>query len=242
MRVKAVIAYDGAAFYGFQAQSTTPITVSGALIRAAEKIGINSAIVGSGRTDRGVHATGQVIHFDLPSHWQNDLKKLKTVYNRLLSPHIQIKTITPVSDAFHARFSAKRRIYRYVFKSTPPTPFENLYACHLHHSNPEKLQSALKLFEGTHDFCYFHKKGSDPGSTVRTIFRTDVKAFRRYIMLYIEANGFLRSQVRMIVGACMDYMHNNLTLKQIDEQLTGKTMHSTHLAPPQGLYLARVIY
>jgi len=242
LRVKAVISYDGAAFYGFQAQSTTPKTVSGALTRAAEKIGINSAIVGSGRTDRGVHATGQVIHFDLPSHWQNDLKKLKNVYNRLLSPHIQIKTITPVSNTFHARFSAKRRIYRYVFKSTTPTPFENLYICCLQHSNPEKLKTALKLFEGKHDFCYFCKKGSDPSSTIRTIFKTDVKTFKHYIVLYIESNGFLRSQVRMIVGACMDYMHNNLTLQQIDEQLLGKTMYSTHLAPPQGLYLARVIY
>jgi len=242
LRVKAVISYDGAAFYGFQAQATTPKTVSGALTRAALKLGIDSAIVGSGRTDRGVHATGQVIHFDLPPHWQENHKKLKTVYNRLLSPHIQIKTITPVSDTFHARFDAKRRIYRYVFKSTPPTPFESLYICHLPKSNPEKLQEALKLFEGTHDFCYFHKKGSDPGSTVRTIFRTDVKTIRGYIMLYIEANGFLRSQVRMIVGACMDYMYNNLTLQQIDEQLMRESIYSTHLAPPQGLYLARVIY
>ena len=242
MRVKAVIAYDGAAFYGFQAQTTTPRTVSGALSRAAAKLGIHTPIVGSGRTDRGVHATGQVIHFDLPSHWHSDPGKLKTVYNRLLSPHIQIKTIAPVDDTFHARFDAKRRIYRYVFKSTPPTPFENLYACHLHHSDPEKLRIALKRFEGTHDFYYFHKKGSDPGSTVRTIFRTDVKAFRRYIMLYIEANGFLRSQVRMIVGATTAVMHGMLTLEQIDEQLAKKAIHTTVSAPPQGLYLARVIY
>ncbi|RUM46104.1 MAG: tRNA pseudouridine(38-40) synthase TruA [Hydrogenimonas sp.] len=242
MRVKAVIAYDGAAFYGFQSQTTTPKTVTGALSRAGAKLGINSPIIGSGRTDRGVHATGQVIHFDLPTHWQNNLEKLKTVYNRLLSPHIQIKTITPVDDSFHARFNAKRRIYRYVFKATPLTPFESLYACHLHHCDPEKLRIALKRFEGTHDFYGFHKKGSDPGSTVRTIFRTDVKTFRRYIMLYIEANGFLRSQVRMIVGATTAFMHGSLTLEQIDEQLAKKAIHTTVLAPPQGLYLARVIY
>jgi tRNA pseudouridine38-40 synthase len=242
LRVKAVISYDGSPFYGFQAQTATPKTVAGALSRAAIKLGIESAIVGSGRTDRGVHATGQVVHFDLPPHWQEDHKKLKTVYNRLLSPHIQIKTITPVSDEFHARFSAKRRIYRYIFKSTPPTPFENLYTCYLPQSDPKRLKEALKLFEGTHDFFNFCKKGSDPDSTVRTIFRTDVKVYKRYIILYIEANGFLRSQVRMIVAACMDYMYTNLTLQQIDEQIRRKTIYSTHLAPPQGLYLARVIY
>ena len=242
MRIKAVIAYDGSAFYGFQSQTTTPRTVSGALSRAAAKLGIHTPLVGSGRTDRGVHATGQVIHFDLPVHWQHDLIKLRVMLNRLLKPHIHIKHIAPVASDFHARFDARRRLYRYVLKRTEPTPFEMPYCLHVPNLEAQKLEKALRLFEGTHDFALFHKKGSDPGSTVRTIYRTRVEAFRSYTLVYLEADGFLRSQVRMITAAALAHMRGELSLEQINEQLEGRRQHTTLLAEPQGLYLARVKY
>jgi len=242
LRIKAVISYNGAFFYGFQAQPNRSNTILETLSKAAKRLGIDSKIIGSGRTDRGVHATGQVIHFDLPFHWQKNLKKLKSVYNQLIYPHIYIKTITPVYNDFHARFDAKRRIYRYVYKLTPPTPFENMYVSYVKNINPQKLKIALKKFEGEHDFKYFHKKGSQPTTTIRTIFKTDVKVYSKYVILYLEADGFLRSQVRMIVAAATGYMNNTLTLKQIEEQLLGNVVHTTTLAPPNGLYLARVIY
>ena len=242
MRAKAVIAYDGSAFYGFQSQTTTPKTVSGALARAAAKLGIHSPVVGSGRTDRGVHATGQVIHFDLPPHWQRDRAKLRVMFNRLLKPHIHIKHIAETPDGFHARFDAKRRIYRYLLKETEPTPFEMPYTLHVPGIDPVGLSKALKRFEGTHDFALFHKKGSDPGSTVRTIHRTRVERFGSYTILYLEADGFLRSQVRMITAAAIACMRGTLTIEQIDAQLRGDVQHITLLAPPQGLYLARVLY
>ncbi|WP_353662271.1 tRNA pseudouridine(38-40) synthase TruA [Hydrogenimonas sp. SS33] len=241
MRVKGVIAYDGTAFYGFQSQTTTPRTVSGALARAAGRLGIAGPIVGSGRTDRGVHATGQVVHFDLPPHW-DDLTKLKTMLNRHLAPHIQFKTLSPVPDGFHARYDARRRIYRYMLKKSAPTPFELPYCLAVPDLDPDALKNALSLFEGEHDFRYFHKKGSDPGSTVRTIYRTRVERFRSYHALYLEADGFLRSQVRMIVSAAILCMRGELTEKQIKEQIDAKARHTTLLAPPQGLYLARVLY
>ncbi|WP_456453232.1 tRNA pseudouridine(38-40) synthase TruA, partial [Hydrogenimonas sp.] len=240
MRVKAVLAYDGSAFYGFQSQTTTPKTVSGALSRAAAKLGIHSPLVGSGRTDRGVHATGQVVHFDLPPHWHGDLPKLRVVFNRLLKPHIHLKHVALVAPDFHARFDAKRRLYRYVLKRTEPTPFEMPYCLHVPDLDPVKLTKALKLFEGRHDFALFHKKGSDPGSTVRTIYRTRVEPFRAYTLLYLEADGFLRSQVRMIAAAALAHMRGELSLEQIGEQLAGKRQNITLLAEPQGLYLARV--
>ena len=242
MRIKAVIAYDGSAFYGFQSQTTTPRTVSGALSRAAAKLGIHAPFVGSGRTDRGVHATGQVIHVDLPTHWQNDLPKLRVMLNRLLKPYIHVKHVTPVAPDFHARFDARRRLYRYVLKRTEPTPFEMPYCLHVPDLDPVKLAKALKLFEGTHDFALFHKKGSDPGSTVRTIRRADVTSWRGYTLLYLEADGFLRSQVRMITAAAFAHMRGELSLGQISEQLEGRRQHITLLAEPQGLYLARVLY
>ncbi|WP_456322886.1 tRNA pseudouridine(38-40) synthase TruA [Hydrogenimonas sp.] len=242
MRIKAVIAYDGSHFFGFQSQKTTPHTITGRIETAAKKLGIHSPVVGSGRTDRNVHATGQVIHFDLPEHWQEDLKKLKIVFNRLLQPSIQIKTITPVHDTFHARFDAKRRIYRYVLKSIPTTPFENAYCTYIDKCDMKKLEEALHLFRGTHDFSLFHKKGSDPGSTVRTIWRSEVRNFKNYTILYLEANGFLRAQVRMLAGAAIRYAQGGLSIEQIERQLAGKQLFTTYLAPPQGLYLARVTY
>ncbi len=242
MRIKAVIAYDGSAFYGFQSQTTTPRTVAGALSRAAGRLGIHSPIVGSGRTDRGVHATGQVIHFDLPGHWEKDLSKLRTMFNRLLKPHIQIKHISAVRENFHARYDARRRIYRYLLKEREPTPFDMPYCHHAPHIDTYKLRKTLKLFEGTHDFALFHKKGSDPGSTIRTIYRTRVESFRSYTILYLEADGFLRSQVRMIVAAVLATMEGDLMAEQIEEQLAGEKRYSTMLAPANGLYLARVLY
>ena len=116
MRVKAVISYDGSAYFGFQKQKSTTKTITTTIEKALISLGIKSSIIGSGRTDAGVHASGQVIHFDLPYFWQ-DLDKLKLNVNRKLSD-IQFKNISKVEDDFHARFDAKRRTYRYVFKTT----------------------------------------------------------------------------------------------------------------------------
>ncbi len=242
MRVKAVVAYDGSAFHGFQSQTTTPKTVSGALSRAAERLGIHSPIVGSGRTDRGVHATGQVIHFDLPRHWHGARAKLRTMFNRLLMPHIQIKHITPVNERFHARFDAKRRIYRYLLKPTPTTPFDAPYCRHFPGLEERSLAAILRLFEGEHDFALFHKKGSDPGSTVRTVYKTGLYTFGNYRVITFEADGYLRSQVRMMVESALLVMCEEVTEEDIQAQLKGERRFVPPLAPPQALYLARVRY
>ncbi|WP_456404249.1 tRNA pseudouridine(38-40) synthase TruA [Hydrogenimonas sp.] len=242
MRVKAVVAYDGSAFYGFQSQTTTPKTVAGALARAAGKLGIHAPIVGSGRTDRGVHATGQVVHFDLPPHWHDDLPKLLTMFNRLLMPRIRIKHIAPVHERFHARFDAKRRIYRYLLKPSPTTPFDAPYCRHLPDLEESRLRAALKLFEGRHDFALFHKKGSDPGSTVRTLYRTGLYPFGRYRVVTFEADGYLRSQVRMMVESALLVMRQEVKEEDIEAQLGGQRRFVPPLAPPQALYLARVLY
>jgi tRNA pseudouridine38-40 synthase len=134
MRVKAVISYDGSHYQGFQKQKSTKMTVSTAIEEALTSLQIDSPIVGSGRTDAGVHATGQVIHFDLPDFWP-DLEKLKLNLNRKLSD-ISFKHISPVANDFHARFSARKRLYRYVFKTQKPSVFEQKYISHYQDFNP----------------------------------------------------------------------------------------------------------
>ena len=240
MRVKAVIAYDGSAFEGFQRQTRTPRTVTTALEKALKNLGIKSPVTGSGRTDAGVHATGQVIHFDLPPYWQ-DLAKLRHHLNEHLHA-IQVKHITKVPDTFHARFDARVRIYRYVFSQKRPTVFAKKYVAHLPDIDGNSLEKPLKIFEGTHDFGYFKKNGSETKNDRRTVLKTRVKTFKNYTVITIAADGFLRAQIRMILGAIFELSRGNLSEKQLIDQLNLREKTSTSLAPSEGLYLAKILY
>jgi tRNA pseudouridine38-40 synthase len=239
-KVKAVIAYDGSVYFGFQKQKSTTKTVTYAIEEALHSLQINASIVASGRTDAGVHATGQIIHFNLPDFW-SDLDKLKTNLNRKLKD-IEFKHISKVSNDFHARFSAKKRLYRYIFKTSKPSVFEQKYISYYPNFDPELLEKALLCFEGEHDFNYFHKTGSITHTTVRTIYNTKYKTHNGYHFIYFQANGFLRSQVRMMVESAMLCAGRELTLKQLSEQIACHAKHTSRLAPPEGLYLARVQY
>jgi len=240
MRVKATIAYDGSYFKGFQKQKSTTQTVTTQIEIALCSVGITDAIRGSGRTDAGVHATGQVIDFELPPFW-NDLEKLKVALNRKLT-HISFKQIVVVNENFHARFSAQKRLYRYVFKTSTPSVFEQNYISYYPNFNPKKLQEALSYFEGEHDFSHFIKTGSITHTNVRTIYKSYYRSYKNYHFIYFEANGFLRSQVRMMVDFAMQVALNKSTLQELQEQLNLEKKHSTKLAPPEGLYLARIFY
>ena len=240
MRVKAVISYDGASFRGFQKQKSTKQTITTAIEEALISIGIDSNIRGSGRTDAGVHATGQVIDFVLPKYWR-DLEKLQEVLNKKLR-YISFKRISWVNDSFHARFSAKRRIYRYIFKTTIPSIFENRYISYYSKFNQELLEQSLKTFEGEHDFSFFLKRGTITHTNIRTIYKAHYKKYNNYHIIYFEANGFLRSQVRIMVEFAMQIALKRLTIQEQLEQLNLKQKYSTKLAPPEGLYLARIVY
>jgi len=240
MRVKAVISYDGSHYFGFQKQTSTPKTITHDIEEALASLHITSPIVGSGRTDAGVHASGQVIHFDLPAYW-SDLEKLKLNLNRKLH-HIYIKHITKVADDFHARFSAKKRLYRYVFKTSKPSVFEETYVSEYTSFDAVKLKEALKYFEGTHDFAYFRKTGSDTHTTIREVYFAKYKKYHGYHFIYFQANGFLRSQVRIMIDTAMLYATNKMTLIELQEQIEVQYKHTTKLAPPQGLYLAKILY
>ncbi len=243
MRVKGVIAYDGSCFEGFQRQKRTERTVTQAMENALASLGIHSPIVGSGRTDTGVHATGQVIHFDLPPYWeQQELGKLQTHLNGKLQA-IRIKHLSPVRSDFHARYDARERIYRYLFTAPKRrTVFERKYVAELRIDDTDLLKRALGLFLGTHDFELFMKTGSDTRHYVRTIRKAYCIQRGRYRIIYFHADGFLRAQVRMMIHASIAVANREVTLEQLGEQIDGRKRHLTGLAPPEGLYLARVLY
>jgi len=239
-RVKAVIAYNGSVYYGFQKQKSTTNTITHDIEQALISLHIQSNIVGSGRTDAGVHATGQVIHFDIPDYW-NDLEKLTLNINRKLT-HIHFKHITHANAEFHARFWAKKRLYRYVFKTTRPSVFEQKYISYYPSFDAEILTKSLECFKGKHDFDMFRKTGTHTHTSIREIYKADYMQRGKYHFIYFEANGFLRAQVRMMIDASMLCATSKITIKQLQEQLNRQIRHTTNLAPAEGLYLARVIY
>jgi len=239
-RVKAIVVYDGGYFQGFQKQKSTANTITTSIEKALRSVGITDDIRGSGRTDAGVHATGQVIDFIIPLFWK-DLSKLKTALNRKLK-HISFKHISYVEESFHSRFSAKKRTYRYLFKTKEPSIFEQNHISFYPTFNAQLLNKALKLFEGEHDFSNFIKTGSITHTNIRHIYKAKYKAYKNHHIIYFQANGFLRSQVRMMVEGAMQVALNEWCLEELKEQLELKSRTMTKLAPPEGLYLARILY
>lgn len=236
MRCAVTLAYDGTHFLGSQTQESSSNTVFGRVEQALKKLNIDAKTTPSGRTDRGVHASGQVFHVDIPEFW-SDFNKLKTSLNTILPPSILIKKIEVVNDDFHARYSAKRRVYRYIIKETQSNPFEDSFVTFLEYVDFEKIEKNIKCFCGTYDFKYFMKSGSDIKSTLRTIYRAFAYRHKGFIVLNFEANGFLRSQIRLMVGAIL-----TLDKDAIKEQLLCQKKYKIKPAKSNGLYLSRIKY
>lgn len=240
MRVCCIISYDGSKFQGFQ-QQPFGNTVINAFLSVFEKLNIQTQIVGSGRTDKGVHANNQVLHFDVPSFWSN-FSKLKKVLNYHLHPFIDVKKVVGVEDKFHARHCAKKREYRYILCHDTFNPFKDSYVHFYPHIDIQRLNLLLKLFKGEHNFEMFKKSGSDIKNFIRVIYSSKAYRHKNHTIIILQANGFLRSQVRMIVGILLLENEGKITQEAIIEQLHCKKQHTKVLAPPNGLYLHRVFY
>lgn len=236
MRVALTLAYKGTHFLGSQIQKETTNTIFGQVEKVLSKINIDYRVVASGRTDKGVHATGQVCHIDIPLFW-NDLNKFKKVLNEMLPPAIRVKDVKKVVDDFHARYSAKKRVYRYLIKNTNSNPFEDEFVTFLKDVNFESLEKKIKLFIGEHDFVNFMKTGSDVKSTTRVIYKAFAYKHKGFIVLNFEGNGFLRAQIRLMVGALL-----TLNEEQIVEKLNATQNHKLKPVQSNGLYLAKIKY
>ncbi len=241
MRVKMTVAYNGANYFGSQVQKETEQTINGQIEKALNLLQIEAKIQASGRTDRGVHASRQVIHFDLPPFWR-DLNKLEDSLKRILPLDIGIRRLEQVDDNFHARYSAKKRAYRYILSIQKPNPFLANLVTYIDTIDEEKIREAIALFEGEHNFENFKKSGSDTENFVRKIYKTRVYNHKGYIVLYFEANGFLRSQIRLMVGFLLEISSGKYTKEDLLEQLNCNKNFKLKPAPHQGLYLCNIIY
>lgn len=240
-RVKITMSYNGSAFMGSQQQPTTHETVIGTLLIALKRLKIHTSPKGSGRTDRGVHATHQVMHLDLPLYW-TDLQRLTEMLNMQLPSSIRIRRIEFVESEFHARYGARKRVYRYIIKEGTVNPFEDNFVSFIPSLDRDIISDAIRLFEGTHNFELFKKSGNDMDHFTRIIYRAYAYSHKGYFILVFEGNGFLRSQIRLMVGFLLRISAGKATKEQLIEQLNCIKRHSTDIAPHNGLYLTRIKY
>lgn len=238
------IAYDGSFFSGFAPQKSIHIkSVSEKIEQALLSMGIKSMPISAGRTDKGVHSLGMVITIDAPNHW--DCDKLRYILAPKIYPHIIVRRIWEVSSSFHPRFSAKSRTYYYI-SSNVTSPFLASYISNEKIGDIALFKECLNLCVGRHNFKFFKKQGSITKDDIREIYYVRLKIFYRfckpYYVVIIRANGFLRAQIRLMLGAVFAVSRGEITIDDFKNQLLGKARIYSQPLSPQGLYFAKVEY
>ena len=264
---KIVLAYDGAGFVGWQRQAAGT-SIQGLLEDALRELDQRDvAVIGAGRTDAGVHALGQVAGFSLERTIAPDA--LIRAVNGRLPGAVRVLSAVEVSPAFHARFGARSKTYRYrIWNGGVMSPFERAYAWHV--SGPlavEPMIAAARALEGTHDFASFQATGGERLTTERLVFSSRVVAGlepcltekesvpaqrsgagpggadARLIVYEIAGNGFLRHMVRIIVGTLVEIGRGRRPVEWVDEVLASRDRtRAGPTAPAEGLILAGVEY
>lgn len=240
------IAYEGTDYGGWQIQKNASSIQQEIETALSTLLRLTTSIVGSGRTDAGVHAREQVAHFD--SLEPLDLHRITYSLNALLPPAIRILKIEGVGPDFHARYSALRKIYHYHLHLHPVTnPFQRAYAYHIPYPlNLERLKEAAAYFLGTHDFTAFSNeahKGACAKGAVRTLYRLDLVPEEEGIRLEFEGSGFLYKMVRNIVGTLLDVARGKIDAEEIPHIFRSRSRkEAAAAAPAHGLFLMKVIY
>jgi len=242
-RWKCVCAYDGTTFNGWQSQEGGN-TVQDLIERQMLKIlGQKIRLEGSGRTDSGVHALAQVFHFD--AAWRHGPEKLRVALQTGLPRSIQLKSLQPVPATFHARFAAKGKIYRYHIYLGQADPFSTAFCWSVNRElDWAAMTAAAKSLRGKHDFwAYSGENDRTYETTVRDLRRLEIRRKGRHVTFTFEADGFLYKMVRSLTGALVNVGLGKLTARGAAELLkTRKRIPEVQTAPPQGLFMVKVIY
>jgi len=243
-RYKLTLEYDGGPFYGWQKQDDVP-TVQGALERAASALdGVFVQVQGAGRTDAGVHALGQVAHLDLIRDL--DAERVRDALNYHLRPDpVAVLLAEAVDDEFHARFSAKARhyLYRISARRAPLTLDKGKIWWVPRAVDSHAMHQAAQVLLGEHDFSTFRNRDCQAQSPIKTLDRIDVHAVHDEIQIICEARSFLHSQVRSMVGSLIEVGYGRWSQQQFTGALTSRERaRCGPVAPPDGLYLTKVVY
>jgi tRNA pseudouridine38-40 synthase len=241
-KYKIVLEYDGTNYSGWQTQKNAK-SIQSALINAAQKfLGSPVEIQGAGRTDAGVHALGQVAHLECAK--KLNLETLRIGLNDNLPASINVLVVENVPPRFHARHSAVSRSYLYLIAKRR-TAFGKRYVWWIRDNlNLSKMQQALNLFQGFHDFASFADKRMDKdASTQVDIEALQLKAFYDIFALRVVGSHFLWKMVRRIVGITVEAGRGNFAPSDITKMLTSHSeCPARFTAPPSGLYLEKVLY
>jgi tRNA pseudouridine38-40 synthase len=247
MKYRITLAYDGAGYFGWQAQAGQT-TIQEVMNGALEKLeGAPVTTHAAGRTDAGVHAEGQVVSFSLSGRlsreWEG--RDLRRALNGNLPPDIRVLDAAPVDEEFHARFDAKSKTYRYqIYLAEVMSPFLIRYAWH--HPYPldvERLAEESKALVGARDFTAFTVADCDTKTFTRTITEIGVEREGDLLKVFFTGDGFLRYQVRTMVAALIESNRGRLKAGSISELIESKDRALIHApAPARGLTLMKVRY
>lgn len=241
MRYKAVVAYDGSAYHGFQIQgkdNTVQAELEAVLAIIHKK---HVTIYPAGRTDAGVHAIGQVFHFN--SDIEMNDHNMQNAINSRLPRNIYIKSIAHVGDDFHARFSCKSKVYEYLIDTGEYNPLLMNYRTYYRHQlNIEAMKEALALVQGEHDFKSF-TKNHRLENTTRELYEASLTVEGSLLRLRFHGNGFMHNMVRIIVAMVMEVGKGKLKPADLLAILEAKNRRlAPKTAPANGLYLLEVCY
>jgi tRNA pseudouridine38-40 synthase len=241
--LKLVLEYDGFDYCGWQVQPAVP-TIQGVLERALDKIlGERIRVDGAGRTDAKVHALGQVASFQCLS--QIPAGALQRALNSTLPKDVAVREVQETPADFHARFSARGKVYTYRILNRPVrSPLRLRYVWYVPQAlDVEAMRLAGAALQGTHDFSAFQGSGSEVHTTERTLTEVSLSHDGDEVVLQCAADCFLRHMVRNIVGTLVEVGHAARSPADVERILKGRDRRLAGVtAPPQGLYLLEVLY
>ena len=243
MRFLIKFSYDGTNYSGFQKQRGLE-TIEGKLEEALTKVNnnIKTTITATGRTDKGVHALTQYGHADINVNITE--KKLKRALNSNLPDDIHVIETKEVDSDFHARYNVKEKTYKYIINTGEYNPLERNYVFQYNYKlDVDKMKEAIKYFLGEHDFRSFVTDNKEKENCVRTITKVNIKEEKEKIIITFTGNGFLRYQVRNMVGLLIKIGENKLSPKDVDKIIESKDRtKASKTAPAEGLYLVDIKY
>lgn len=241
---KITVAYDGTKYKGWQGQKSTDATIQGKLEMVLTKLaGHPVEVIGSGRTDAGVHAVGQVANFHLEEHF--DRREIFDSLNRYLPEDIAVTEIAEVDERFHSRYQAKAKTYSYRIRTSPvPDVFARRFV--YHYGMPldcERMKRAAAFLVGTHDFASFCGNKHMKKSTVRSMEDITFLEKEGEIEIRYTGSGFLQNMVRILTGTLIEVGRGDREPESITGVLEAKNRElAGYTAPPQGLRLEKVRY
>lgn len=242
--IKMTIKYDGSRYKGFQRLKDNDMTIQGKIEDVLSKMtNEHIEIIGSGRTDMGVHARGQVANFKTNS--ELSLKKMQDYLYNYLPEDIVITELEEVEERFHSRYNVKSKTYLYKIDNNKyHDPFTRRYTTHIEKKlNIDLMREASEYLVGEHDFTSFASSKSKKKSNVREIYSIVINENNNMIDIYVQGNGFLYNMVRIIAGALIDVGSKRKTPQDIKIMLENKDRSkSSDTAPAKGLCLYKVTY